>query len=61
MQHTLGMLNFENDCSQQYVVTKHAHYLLGVDDKVGESSRWKHVVLIEIEDVARKKIRFKIF
>ena len=35
---------------------KHGHFLLGVDDKDGESSRWKHMVLTEIKDEASKKI-----
>ena len=32
---------------------KQAHYLLSGSDKVEESSRWKHKVLIEIENVAK--------
>ena len=39
----------------------HAHYLLGVDNKIDELSRWKNSVLIEIEDVASKKLGFQIF
>ena len=35
--------------------------MLGMGDKVGESSRWKHVVLMEIEDVASKKVGITIF
>ena len=35
---------------------KHAYYLLGVGDKVWQLFRWKHVVLIEIENVATKKL-----
>ena len=35
---------------------KQAHWFLHLDNKFGESSRWKHVVLIETEDVASKKL-----
>ena len=34
---------------------KHAHYLLGVGDKIGELSRWKYMALKEIEEMTPKK------
>ena len=37
------------------------NYFLEVDENVEKSSRWKHVGLIEIYKVARKKIGVKIF
>ena len=40
---------------------KHAHLLLGVVDKAWALSIWKHMVLIEIKDVARKKVGLEIF
>ena len=55
MQHILG--------GQLFIVVlnnKHAHYLLGVVNKVGQSSCWKQVVLIEIKDVASKKLGLQI-
>ena len=36
--------------------TKCVHYLLGMSDKVGEASRWKHMVLIEIKEMSSKKL-----
>ena len=40
---------------------KHALYLLSAGDKVERSSKWIPVVLINIEDVASKKLELKIF
>ena len=40
---------------------KHAHYFFSVGDKVGGSSRRKHVLLQEIEDIASKKLGLEIF
>ena len=37
-------------------IAKHAHYLLGVTNKVEESYQWNHVFLIKIEDVVNKKL-----
>ena len=59
-QCTLGMPHF----GELFTVigsAKHAHCLLDVGDKFGESSRWKHMVLLEIEDVASKKLGLQIF
>ena len=42
-------------------IAKHPHNLLRVGDKVGESSKWNHEVLIKNEDVTRKKLRLQIF
>ena len=53
MQHTLGMFHFGKPLFTVVYSAKHAHYLLGVGDKVGELSSWKQIVLIEIEDVAK--------
>ena len=36
MHHALGMLHFEEQLFTEVCSTKHAHYLLGVGDKVGE-------------------------
>ena len=62
MQFTIAALDFGK---QLFMVVlhsvRHAHYLLGVADKVEESSSWKHVVLIEIEDEASKKFGLQIF
>ena len=52
MQFTLGTFHFGELSFIVVCSAKHAHYLLSESDKVGESSRWKHVVLLEIEDVA---------
>ena len=40
MQHTLGMLHFQ-ELIKVVCCAKHAHNLLGVDDKIEESSRLK--------------------
>ena len=61
MQHTFGMLHFKEPFITVVFSAKQPHYLLGVGDKVGVSSRWKHIVLIEIEDVASKKLEIQIF
>ena len=55
MQCTLGILHFGRQ--QLHVVP---NMLTGVGDKVGELSRWKHVILIEIKDMTRKKPDLKI-
>ena len=49
------MLHFE----QLFIAVcsvKYDHYLLSVGYEVGESSRCKHVVLTEIEDMVSKKL-----
>ena len=51
----------ENKCSQQYVMPNIPYYLRGINTKVGELSRWKHVVVIEIKDMTSKKVRLEIF
>ena len=52
-----GMLNFGEQMLIVVRSAKHVLYLLVVSDKTEKSSRWKHVVLIETEDVANKKLR----
>ena len=61
MQRTLGMLYFQEQLITDIRFAKYAHYLLGVAEEVWESSRWKYVVLIKIEDVASKKIGRQIY
>ena len=62
-QQTSDDLNVTNAAYSSQLFTavcsaKHAHYLLSVGDKVGVLlSRWKHAVLIEIDDVVSKKFR----
>ena len=56
MQHTLGMLHFEEQLFTAVYSAKHTHYLLGVADKVEESFTRKHTILIEIKHVASKKL-----
>ena len=56
MQYTLGILHFGEQLFTTVCSAKHTHYLLGVSDKTGESSRKKHGIFIEIEDVASKKL-----
>ena len=57
------MLHFGKQLFTAVYNAKHAHYLLCVEggDKVGELSTWKHVVLIETEDVDSKKLGLQIF
>ena len=55
-QCALGMLHVQEQLFMAVCSAKHTHYMLGVGNKVRELSRWKHVVLIEIEDVASKKL-----
>ena len=55
MWYTLGLLHLEEQLFIVVCYVKYAHYLLGVGDDVGESFRWKHVVLIEIEDTTKKE------
>ena len=55
------MLHF---VEQQFITVcsgKYTHYLLAVGDKVKELSQWKDLVLIEIKDVASKKLGLEIF
>ena len=60
MQLPLGMLNSLEQMFTVVCYTRCAHYLWGVGDKVGKLSRWKPVVLTEIEDVVnKKKLYFK--
>ena len=49
------MLHFGEQLSSAVCRAKHAHYLLIAGDKPGESSRQKHRVLVEIEDVSSKE------
>ena len=60
-QRTLTRLHFREQLFTAVYREKHVSYLLVVGGKVGESSRWKHVVLIEIADVASKKFWLEIF
>ena len=55
------MLYLEEKLFTVVCYAKHAHYLLGVGDKVKKSFWQKHVVLIEIKDVASKKLELQIF
>ena len=55
-QHTLDMLHFRVQLLTAICSAKQAHNLLGVGDKVGVTSRWKHVVLREIMDEVSKKL-----
>ena len=54
------MLHFQEKLFIVVYSAKHTHYFLGVKDKFGELYRWKHIVLIEIEDVASKKVEHQI-
>ena len=47
MQCTPNVFHFGEQMFTMVCSAKHAPYLLGVGDKVKESSRWKRVVLIE--------------
>ena len=58
MQCTV-MLHFEELFTAVYCA-KHAHYLLGGVIWLEESFRWKHMVFIEIEDVASKKLELEV-
>ena len=49
------MIHFQEQLFIVVCSAKNPHYLLNVVNKVGEFCRWKHVVLLEIEDVASKK------
>ena len=53
-----GYTILEEACSKPHLQNK---LIVDVDDKVGEPSRWKYVVLIKSEDVASKKVRLQIF
>ena len=55
------MLPFGEQLFTAVCSAKNAHNLLGAGDKVGESSRWKHVVFIKIQDMASKKFGLQIF
>ena len=55
MQRTLSILHFGEQLFTAVCSAKHAHYLLGVGNKIGESSKWKNMVLIKIKDMASKK------
>ena len=59
-QHNLCMLCFGELLSTAVCSAKHTRYLLHVSDKVEESSRWKHMVFVEIEHVASKKLGLQI-
>ena len=50
----------EKGNSSPLFFSKHAHYLPGVVDKVRESSRLNHVVLIEIKCAESKKLGLEI-
>ena len=59
MRLTEGAHKTNDNCKHGILLgcsAKHAHYLLGEGDKVGESSKWKHIVLIEIKEEASKKL-----
>ena len=49
---TVGIFYFEEQLFTMVCNPKHIHPSLDVRDKVRESSRWKHVVLIKIKKVA---------
>ena len=55
-QCNLGMFHFGEQLFTVVCSAKHAHHLISVGDKVGESSRRKHMVLIEIKDLASKNL-----
>ena len=55
MHHIYGIFHFGEKTFTVICSAKHVHYLLGVGDKVGESSRQKHMDHIEIEAVTGKK------
>ena len=59
-QRTLGMLHLGEHLLTMVSQTKHAHYTLRMGNKFGRSSRWKHEVLREIEDLASKKLGLQI-
>ena len=59
-QCMLGTLHFGEELLIVVCRAKHAHYLLGVEDKVKELSRQMHMVLTEIKKVANKKLELKI-
>ena len=61
MQCILAMLYLGEQLFTEVCSAKHAHYLLGVGDKVGDMSSWKHMVLREIEDMTSKKLKLQIF
>ena len=61
MQHNPGVLHLREQLFPPAYSAKHAHCRLSVGDKVDESSRWKHLVLINIEDVLSKKLGLQIF
>ena len=60
MQCTLDMFHFGEQLFSIVFSAKHAHYLLGVGDKAGESSRCNHMVLKGIGNVASKKLEIQI-
>ena len=47
---------FEKNFFIEVYSAKHAHCLPVVIDKVGQSSKWKHKVFIEIEGMRSKKL-----
>ena len=55
------VLHFREQLFTAVGCAKHVHCLLDVGGKFRESSRWKHVILIKIEDVASKKFGLQIF
>ena len=61
MQCTLGIHHFGGQLFIVVCCAKHADYFFGVDDKVGELFRWRHMVLIEINDVSSEKLDLQIF
>ena len=54
------MLHYEEQLFTAVCSVKHGHFLLDVGDKVWESSSRKHMVLIDIKDVAIKKFEHQI-
>ena len=61
MTGTLGMLHFGDQLSTAVRREENAHNLLSVRDSVEKLYRWKHVVLIELEDVINKTFGLEIF
>ena len=51
-QCTHGILHFWEQLFSVMFSAKYVHCLLGIADKVGESSKLKNMVLKEIEDIA---------
>ena len=61
MQRILSMLRFGEIPFTVVCCVKYDCYLVSAGDKVGELSRWKYMILIEIEEVANKKLGHEIF